>query len=121
LGSGLDLDWSVVRLDLGDELVLVKESYRPHAFGGAAGAVQTELGRFDAQRGGRYKIDLRIRGSSPELGAASPLLKVDVHWSYWEKWVEYEQLSIWFAVAAGIAGALMLRSAARSNTNSAQS
>lgn len=104
LGSGLDLDWSVTRRDLGEDIVLINnQTYLPHAFGGA-GAVETELGRFDAQSGGRYKISLRVRQSSPELRAASPLLKVDAHWVYWEKGVEYEQLSFWFAAVVGIAG-----------------
>ncbi|NYF81243.1 hypothetical protein [Granulicella arctica] len=98
------MDWSVTRRDLGEDIVLINnQTYLPHAFGGA-GAVETELGRFDAQSGGRYKISLRVRQSSPELRAASPLLKVDAHWVYWEKGVEYEQLSFWFAAVVGIAG-----------------
>jgi hypothetical protein len=108
LGSGLDLDWSVTRRDLGEDIVLIdNQTYRPHAFGGA-GAVETELGRFGAQLGGRYKIGLRVRQSSPELRAASPLLKVDAHWVYWEKWIEYEQLSFWFAAMVGIPGIVTL-------------
>jgi hypothetical protein len=104
LGSGLDLDWSVTRRDVGEDIILIdSQTYRPHAFGGA-GVVQTELGRFDAHLGGRYKIGLRVRQSSPDLRAASPLLNVDAHWAYREKWVEYEQLSFWFAALIGIAG-----------------
>jgi hypothetical protein len=108
LGSGLDLDWSVTRRDLGEEIILIdSQTYSPHAFGGA-GAVQTELGRFNAQPGGRYKIGLRVRQSSEELRTSSPLLKVDAHWVYWEKWVEYEQLSFWFAALVGISGLVNL-------------
>lgn len=82
LGSGLDLDWSVTRRDLGEGIILIdRQAYSPHAFGGT-GAVQTELGRFDARPGGRYKIALRVRQSAEELRTSSPLLKVDAHWVY---------------------------------------
>jgi hypothetical protein len=118
LGSGLDLDWSVTRSDLGEAVTLIdNETYIGHAFGGSGG-VQTELGRFGAQAGGHYRVSLLVRQSDPELRAASPFLKVDAHWVYWEKWIEYQQLSFWFAVIVGVTGIVNLIRAVRTTPTS---
>lgn len=108
LGSGLDLDWSVTRLGSGGDRILIdNQTYYPHAFGGA-GAVQTELGRFDAELGGHYKISLRMRQSSPILRADSPRLIVEPHWKYFEPLVIQDQISSWFAAIVGVVGAVIL-------------
>jgi hypothetical protein len=108
LGSGLDLDWSVLRQALaGDAAVVNNEAYRPQSFGGA-GVVETVLGSFDAQKGEHYKIRLHIRKIAPELNAAFPKVSVEAHRIYWEKWMIFAQASLLFAIVPGISGLLVL-------------
>jgi hypothetical protein len=59
LGDGLNIDWSVTREggSNGNGDLVANQPYTPHSFGGA-GAVETELGRFEAQAGQRYKISI---------------------------------------------------------------
>jgi hypothetical protein len=104
VGSGLDLDWSVVGHSSGNDLALIQNrDYKPHAFGGS-GAVQTELGSFEAQRGGRYKVLLKLRQDSSELNTASPRVRVDAARIYWETWVIYGQMALWLAGIVGLLG-----------------
>jgi hypothetical protein len=108
LGSGLDLDWSVLRLAFPEDVAVVdKEAYRPGGFGGA-GVVETVLGSFDAQKGEHYKILLRVRKIAPELNAASPKVSVEAHRIYWEKWMIFAQASLLFAIVQGVSGLLIL-------------
>jgi hypothetical protein len=108
LGSGLDLDWSVLRHNSTEDVVVVdKQPYRPGSFGGA-GVVETVLGDFDAQKGEHYKILLRVRKIAPELTAASPKVSVEAHRIYWEKWVILAQASFLFAIVPGVSGVLIL-------------
>jgi hypothetical protein len=108
LGSGLDLDWSVLRHDLPEDAAVVdKEAYRPQSFGGA-GVVETVLGSFDAQKGEHYKILLHVRKIAPELNAASPKVRVEAHRIYWEKWMIFAQASLLFAIVPAVGGLLIL-------------
>jgi hypothetical protein len=108
LGSGLDLDWSVVsRNSSGRKAIVDRKLYVPGAFGGS-GVVATVLGTFDAQKGDRYSVLLHIRNIAPELRVASPKISVEAGRIYWEKWVIFAQLSLMFAVIPGISGVVLL-------------
>jgi hypothetical protein len=108
VGSGLVLDWSVVRRHLPQDVMVVDhEAYKPQSFGGA-GVIEAVLGSFDAQEGEQYKILLHIRKIAPELNSASPKINVEAHRIYWEKWIILAQASLLFAVLPGISGLLVL-------------
>ncbi len=77
VGSGLDLDWSVVRHQLPKDVTVVDHQvYKPQGFGGA-GVIETVLGDFDAQAGEKYRILLHVRKIVPELNSASPKISVE--------------------------------------------
>jgi hypothetical protein len=104
LGSGLNLDWSVVRRGWGDDLPVVNpKAYKPAWFSGA-GSIEAALGTFEAERGKKYSIVLEVHQNSPELNAASPSLKVEAHRIYWEKWVIFNQMAILLASVVGLIG-----------------
>lgn len=108
VGSGLVLDWSVVRRHLPQDVTVVDhETYKPQSFGGA-GVIETVLGSFDAQKGEQYKILLHVRKIAPELNSASPRINVEAQRIYWEKWIIFAQASLLFAVLPGISGLLVL-------------
>lgn len=108
LGSGLDLDWSVLSGDSNKvKAVVDRQAYRPQGFGGA-GVVSTVLGDFDAKEGNRYRILLHVKNVAPELISASPKIRVEAHRIYWEKWIIYSQASLLFAIIPGAAGLLIL-------------
>jgi hypothetical protein len=106
--NGLDLDWSVIREESGHETVVADyRSYRPGEFEGA-GSVETVLGRFDAERYATYKIALRVRNIAPELRSASPKVRVEAARYYWENWMIYAQMSLFFAVVIASMGTIIL-------------
>jgi hypothetical protein len=108
VGSGLALDWSVVRHQLPKDVTVVDhEIYKPQSFGGA-GVIQAVLGSFDAQAGEKYKILVHVRKIAPELNSASPKISVEAGRIYWEKWIIFAQLSLLFAVLPGISGFVVL-------------
>jgi hypothetical protein len=120
LGGGLDLDWSVIRRDTsGDTALINNQTYRPQAFGGA-GEMQTVLGAFEAKRGDRYKIALRVHKNSPELNEANPKIKVEPHRIYWEEWVELAPLSFGFAGVLGLIGIVIVIYAIRTDKKASE-
>jgi hypothetical protein len=108
VGSGLDMDWSVVHHQLPkDVMVIDHRVYKPQGFGGA-GVIETVLGDFDAQAGEKYRILLHVRKIVPELNSASPKISVEAGRIYWEKWIIFAQLSLLFAIFPGIGGVIVL-------------
>jgi hypothetical protein len=108
VGSGLALDWSVVRHQLPKDVTVVDHQiYKPGGFGGS-GVVQTVLGDFEAQAGEKYRILVHVRKIAPELNSASPKINVEAGRIYWEKWIIFAQLSLLFAIFPGIGGIIVL-------------
>ncbi len=108
LGSGLNLDWSVIREGWNENSSVVgPQAYNPSSFGGA-GVVQTELGGFEGQRGKRYAVVLNVHSVSSELNTASPQVRVEAARIYWEKWVIVSQPVFLFAVVLGSVGLLIV-------------
>ncbi len=106
--DGLDLDWSVLRSDAHGEVPVVEyQPYRPASFGGA-GYVETALGTFDAHKGEKYRIAIRVRHIAAELLSASPHVRVEAGRIYWEQWVIFAQLTLLFSAAVGLLGAALL-------------
>jgi len=106
--NGLDLDWSVFRSGAhGQAPASGYQQYRPAAFGGA-GYVETVLGGFEAKKGVRYRIAVRVRRVAPELRSASPHIRVEAARIYWEQWVIFAQLTLLFAVVVGLPGIALL-------------
>ena len=106
--DGLDLDWSVLRSDPhGEVTVLEYQRYRPVAFGGA-GYVGTVLGNFDAHKGDKYRIAIRVRHVAPQLRSASPHVRVEAGRVYWEQWVIFAQLTLLFGAVVGVPGIVLL-------------
>ena len=91
----LYLEWSVLA---GGGTVVPASPYEPHAFSGSPGEVGTEVGRFDAKRGNRQRIRLRILNDAGELNADHPKLIVEAHRIYWEQWIILGQLAFLFAI-----------------------
>jgi len=106
---GLELDWSLRR---GDRVLVDRQRYRPHAFGGSEG-VETELGRFEAHAGDAQRVQIEIMRDSPILAAANPRLIVEAHWSLWEGWAELSQASLWLEVVLGFLGIVCIVQAIR--------
>jgi hypothetical protein len=108
LGSGLKLDWAVIREGWNENSPVVgPKAYDPRAFGGA-GVVQTQLGGFEAQRGKRYAVVLNVHSVSSELNAASPQVRVEAARIYWEKWVIFNQLIFWLSFVLGSVGLIIV-------------
>jgi len=108
VGSGLALDWSVVRHQLPKDVTVVDHQiFKPQGFGGS-GVIEAVLGTFDAQAGEKYRILVHVRTIAPELGSASPKISVQAGRIYWEKWIIFAQLSLLFAVPVGICGVVVL-------------
>ena len=106
--NGLDLDWSVLRSGAHEEVpVTGYERYRPASFGGS-GYVGTVLGSFEAHKGDRYRIALRVRRVAPQLRSASPHIRVEAGRIYWEQWVIFAQLTLLFGVVVGLSGVALL-------------
>jgi hypothetical protein len=106
--DGLDLDWSVLRLDPHGEVTVVEyQRYRQTSFGGA-GYVGTVLGDFDAQKGGKYRIAIRVRHVAPQLRSASPHVRVEAGRVYWEQWVIFAQLTLLFGAGIGVPSIVIL-------------
>lgn len=106
--DGLDFDWSVLRSEpQGDVTVVEYQRYRPASFGGA-GYVGTVLGDFDARKGEKNRIAIRVRHIAPQLGSASPHVQVEAGKTYWEQWVIFAQLTLLFGAVAGIPGIVLL-------------
>ena len=106
--DGLDFDWSVLRSDPHGEVTVVEyQRYRPASFGGA-GYVGTVLGDFDAHKGEKYRIAIRVRHIAPQLRSASPHVRVEAGRIYWEQWVIFAQLTLLFSAVAGIPGIALL-------------
>lgn len=106
--DGLDLDWSVLRSDAHGEVPVVEyQRYRPASFGGA-GDVETVLGSFDARKGDKYRIAIRVRHVAPQLLSASPRVRVEAGRIYWEQWLIFAQLTLLFGAAVGLPGAALL-------------
>ncbi len=72
--------------------------YEPHAFSGSPGEDGTEIGLFEAKRGNRQRIRLKILKDAGELNAAHPKLTVEAHRAYWEQWVILGQLAFLSAI-----------------------
>ena len=116
LGSGLSLDWAVIREGWGNNTPVIEtQAYRPGLFGGA-GVVQTQLGSFTAQRGKRYVVVLNVHNVSPELNAASPQIRVEAARIYWEDWVIFSQLTFGFMAIIGTVGLLIVAFSLRKRT-----
>ena len=106
--TGLQLDWSVLRVNPdGESVVVGDQPYHPGSFEGA-GNVATVLGGFDAHKGDRYRVTLRVRKVAPELQTASPRIKVEAHQIYWEQWVIFAQMSLLFGMVIGVLAISML-------------
>jgi hypothetical protein len=106
--NGLDLDWSVLRTDAHGEVPVVQyQCYRPASFGGA-GYVGTVLGGFDAHKGDKYRIAIRVRQVAPQLRSASPHVRVEAGRIYWEQWVIFAQLTLLFGAVVGLPGFALL-------------
>jgi hypothetical protein len=101
VGSGLDLGWAVRQ---GNQTIIDIGTFRPQGFGRGAGEVTEDLGQFEGTRGERYKISLRIRHASAELNDSHPRLKIEAHRVYWERWIIFFQVGIWFAIPFCVAG-----------------
>lgn len=91
----LYLDWSVFA---NATAVVSVAPYKPHAFSGSPGEDGTEIGQFEATRGGRRRIRLRILNDAGDLNAAHPKLIVEAHRVYWEQWVILGQLAFLAAI-----------------------
>jgi hypothetical protein len=108
LGSGLALDWAVVRNDRrGSSPVVGPQPYTPGMFGGA-GVVEVRLGEFQARRGQEYAVVLNVHNSSPELKEAAPEVRVEAGRAYWEEWVIFSQPAFLLAVVFGLIGLLIV-------------
>ena len=106
--SGLDLDWSVLRSDPHGEATIVGfQHYSPASFGGA-GNVATALGSFDARKGSKYRIAIRVRHVASQLRSASPHVQVEAGGFYWEQWIIYAQLTLLFGAVVGLPGIVLL-------------
>lgn len=106
--DGLDLDWAVLRSSAHGEVPVVDyRQYRPASFGGA-GYVGTVLGSFDAQKGDKYRIAIRVRRVAPQLRSASPHIRVEAGRIYWEQWVIFAQLTLLFGIVVGVLGIALL-------------
>jgi hypothetical protein len=66
------------------------------------------LGDFDARKGEKYRISIRVRHIAPQLGFASPHVRVEAGRIYWEQWVIFAQLTLLFGAVAGIPGIALL-------------
>jgi hypothetical protein len=78
--------------------------YEPNAFSASPGELGTELGQFQARKGRRQIIKLKILNDAGELNLAHPKLKVEAHRVYWEQWVIFRQLGFLIAVLFGGVG-----------------
>jgi hypothetical protein len=122
-GSGartLFLEWNVAGASGSTSPAL----YEPHAYSGSMGEMETEVGRFEAKRGERQKIVLKILADARELNVAHPKLRVEAHRAYWEKWVILGQLAFLWAIAlstVGIGSIVLPLFFRRSKPGSAQS
>lgn len=106
--NGMDLDWSVLRsAPHGDVTVVEYQRYRPSTFGGA-GYVGTLLGDFNAHRGEKYRVAIRVRHVAPQLRIASPHVLIEAGRIYWEQWVIFAQLTLLFSGVVGVPGIVFL-------------
>jgi hypothetical protein len=75
----LDFSWAVRRREAG----FIASGMYPGVWSMGA----DDFGRFESVTGAQERVLLNVFQDAEDLNSAHPWLRVEAHWSYWEKWI----------------------------------